>query len=245
MPLEPVVRQSLPGAVFDQLVAGIVAGDLAAGSSLPSERDLAEALGVSRPAVREALQRLAQSGLVATRQGEGTTVRAWERTAGPDLLPALLLGADGDVDLRVARSVIEARAAIGPVAASLAAQRATPAVDQTLARHVARLAASDDAIDQQRIALDFWDAVIDASDNIAFRLMLNALTAAYAPLMDALAVLMAPEVSDTPAFDTLAAAIARRDAGTALVAAQALLEPGTTRLVDAIDELLRAKEATQ
>src|SRR3954462_5974607 len=45
------------------------------GESLPSERRLAEVLGVSRPAVREAIKRLTQAGLVEVRQGDATTVR--------------------------------------------------------------------------------------------------------------------------------------------------------------------------
>jgi GntR family transcriptional regulator, transcriptional repressor for pyruvate dehydrogenase complex len=48
----PVSRRSLTDEVFDQLVAGIVSGELPAGEPLPAERRLAEALGVSRPAGR-------------------------------------------------------------------------------------------------------------------------------------------------------------------------------------------------
>ena len=54
VPLQPVLRRSVPDAVFDQVLDEVVSGALGPGASLPSERRLAEVLGVSRPAVREA-----------------------------------------------------------------------------------------------------------------------------------------------------------------------------------------------
>ena len=69
MPLQPVTRRSVPDEVFDQVLAEVVDGGIEAGEALPSERALAEVLGVSRPAVREALQRMAQTRLVEVRQG--------------------------------------------------------------------------------------------------------------------------------------------------------------------------------
>ena len=93
MPLQPVTRRSVPDEVFDQVLAEVVDGEIEAGEALPSERRLAEVLGVSRPAVREALQRMAQTRLVEVRQGGATTVRDFKRSAGLDLLPRLLVRA--------------------------------------------------------------------------------------------------------------------------------------------------------
>ena len=64
MALQPVNRRSVPEVVFDQIVAEVLSGEMQPGESLPSERRLAEVLGVSRPAVREALKRLSAAGLV-------------------------------------------------------------------------------------------------------------------------------------------------------------------------------------
>src|SRR3954470_8875018 len=98
MDLQPVTRRSVPDEVFEQIVAEVVGGELAPGAVLPSERRLAEVLRVSRPAVREAVQRMAQAGLVEVRQGEATPVRDFRRYGGLDLLPRLLLRA-GELDL--------------------------------------------------------------------------------------------------------------------------------------------------
>lgn len=63
MALQPIARQSIPDEIFSQLAAQVLTGDRTPGDTLPSERALAEALGVSRTAVREALGRLERSGL--------------------------------------------------------------------------------------------------------------------------------------------------------------------------------------
>jgi GntR family transcriptional repressor for pyruvate dehydrogenase complex len=65
-------------------------------------------LGVSRPAVREALKRLSAAGLVEVRQGDRTTGRDFRRHAGLDLLPRLLVR-NGELDVAVARSILETR----------------------------------------------------------------------------------------------------------------------------------------
>src|SRR6476659_8580567 len=89
VPLQPVLRRSVPDEVFDQVLDEVVSGALGPGASLPSERRLAEVLGVSRPAVREALQRMTQTRLLDVRHGGSTTVRDFRRYAGLDLLPRL------------------------------------------------------------------------------------------------------------------------------------------------------------
>src|ERR671916_2733391 len=110
MALQPVQRRSVPDDVFDQVLDEVVDGDFEVGEPLPSERRLAEVLGVSRPAVREALQRMAATRLVEVRHGGATTVRDFKRYAGLDLLPRLLVRR-GELDPDVARSVLEARLA--------------------------------------------------------------------------------------------------------------------------------------
>src|SRR3954468_919322 len=122
MPLQPVTRRSVPDAVFDQVLAEVVDGGIEVGGALPSERRLAEVLGVSRPAVREALQRMAQTRLLDVRHGGATTVRDFRRYGGLDLLP-LLLVRGGVLDPAIARSILEARLVVGPGVAALAAQR--------------------------------------------------------------------------------------------------------------------------
>jgi GntR family transcriptional repressor for pyruvate dehydrogenase complex len=236
MALQPVNRRSVPEDVFEQIVAEVLSGEMQPGETLPSERRLAEVLGVSRPAVREALKRLSAAGLVEVRQGDATTVRDFRRHAGLDLLPQLLLRA-GELDVSVARSILEARLHNGPKVAELAAERHLPGLAQLLEESVRTLEAEDDPIERQRHALTFWDHVVDGADSIAFRLMYNTLRAAYEPALSALATVMTAEVGRPDPYRKLADAIDAGDRTGAKQAAQDLLEPATAALIAAITSL--------
>ena len=236
MPLTPVHRRSVTDDVFDQVLAEVLDGGIAAGEPLPSERRLAEVLGVSRPAVREALQRMAQTRLVDVRHGGATTVRDVASSAGLDLLPRLLVRS-GKLDTAVARSVLEARLAVGPAVAALAAERGGAGLAAALVDTLDELAATDDDVERQEHALAFWDAVVDAADSLVFQLMFNSLRAAYEPALEALAPLMAEEVGQVEAYRLLAAAIGAGDPEVARAAADRVLRPATASLVAALAAL--------
>ena len=236
MALQPVNRRSVPEDVFEQILAEVLSGEMAPGESLPSERRLAEVLGVSRPAVREALKRVAAAGLVEVRQGDATTVRDFRRHAGLDLLPRLLLRG-GELDTAVVRSILEARLHNGPKVAELAALRRPPELIERLEASIRDLEADADPVGQQRHALAFWDHVVDGADSIVFRLMFNTLRAAYEPALPALAIMMAAEVGRSEAYRTLARAIAAADPVAAQTAARELLEPATDTLIEALSAM--------
>jgi GntR family transcriptional repressor for pyruvate dehydrogenase complex len=236
MPLQPVTRRSVPDDVFDQVLAEVVDGEIEAGAALPSERRLAEVLGVSRPAVREALQRMAQTRLLDVRHGGATTVRDFRKFGGLDLLPRLLVRR-GDLDTAVARSILEARLVVGPGVAALAAERGGQTLEALLTDTVDALGATDDGVEQQLHALTFWDQVVDAADSMVFRLMFNSLRAAYEPALVALAPLMAEEVGQVGAYRLLTSAIGAGDPETARAAADRVLRPATTSLLTALAAL--------
>jgi GntR family transcriptional repressor for pyruvate dehydrogenase complex len=113
-----------------QLRHAIVAGHYVAGERLPSERVLAEQLGVSRLTLRAALATLAAAGLVSVRHGSGYRVRDARQHGGLDLLPTLLAQATSPRELAVvvddllavrrglARTVLERLVEQPPVAAA-------------------------------------------------------------------------------------------------------------------------------
>ena len=114
--LEPIVNQRLYQQVADSIRQQIQRGAMPPGSRLPSEKALAQQLGVSRPTVREAMIALEIAGMVEIRTGSGSYVRN-RATAAP---PSVDTG-PGPIELLNARILIE-----GEVAAE-AAQRATVA----------------------------------------------------------------------------------------------------------------------
>ncbi len=236
MALQPVHRRSVPEDVFEQILAEVLSGEMQPGESLPSERRLAEVLGVSRPAVREALKRVVAAGLVEVRQGDATTVRDFRRHAGLDLLPRLLIR-DHQLDVSVVRSILEARLHNGPKVAELAAQRRSSDLIERLTDTIEALEGATDAVEQQQHAMAFWDHIVDGADSIVFRLMFNTLRTAYEPALPALATLMAAEVGRIESYRDLAAAIAAGDPGAAEAAARRLLEPATAALMAALTEI--------
>jgi DNA-binding FadR family transcriptional regulator len=110
------LHEKVSKAIVDQILTGL----LAPGQRLPSERELARALDVSRPSLREALGALQTLGIVETRHGSGS----WIST---DALDALAHHPDGALDLGVSPvMLLEARVVIEPAIASLAAVRFVP-----------------------------------------------------------------------------------------------------------------------
>src|SRR5258706_1264495 len=81
MPIQAVDDRRLYRQIADQLTMLITSGEFRRGERLPSERDLAVQLGVSRPSVREALIALEIQGLVEVRVGAGIFVAQAERPA--------------------------------------------------------------------------------------------------------------------------------------------------------------------
>ena len=122
---EPILRRKLSDEVFDRLKAMIVGGEIATGDSLPSERELMVRFGVGRPAIREAMQALANLGLVTISHGERARVREITPESAMrqvDTIAQLLLSTSRDslAHLKEARSFFER----GMV--RQAAERATP-----------------------------------------------------------------------------------------------------------------------
>jgi GntR family transcriptional regulator, transcriptional repressor for pyruvate dehydrogenase complex len=131
------LRIDRPRRLYEQIAERIRAliadGTFAPGSALPSERELAELVGVSRPSIREALIALETMQLIETRQGGGNFVR--DDAHALKLKP---VGANGDLGPGTLEQ-FEARRAIECACAELAATRAQPEEIEALAASVERM----------------------------------------------------------------------------------------------------------
>ena len=74
--MEPIDHRTVADAVLHRLLELLKSGSLKTGDRLPTEQQIMEDLGVSRPPVREALNALAGMGVIEKRQGSGHFVRA-------------------------------------------------------------------------------------------------------------------------------------------------------------------------
>lgn len=236
--LEPIERHSVADQVFQQLRDRILSGDMGPGAALPSERKLAELLGVNRGAIREGLKRLAQARLVAIQQGGATRVLDFEKTGGLDLLGHLLTR--GGLDTAVARSVMEMRTALAPHIAMLAARRRIPKHLDALERLLAEMdGATGQRILRQQLADDFWGVLVEASDNVAFRLAYNTLSVTHLSLGPLVAGLLATEHDDTAAYRAITDAVRARDEVKARTLAEQLIRRGEQAVTSFLGHLER------
>ncbi len=237
-----VEQQRGADAVFDQVRTQIVSGTLTPGQALPGERVLSGQLNVSRGVVREALQRLAQAGLLDIRQGGSTRVLDYQASTDLGLLAHILVRPDRSLNTGVLRSVLEMRISIGIDAASLAAQRSTLAQQRTLTTIIDQLAVEDEVQRQQDLDLEFWSTVVQASGNLAYRIAYNGLSMAYRPLRDVVAAVVVPELEDVDSHREMVVAFARRDAERAGAAAKSLLESSKQQWDELLNSLDPADE---
>jgi len=151
----------LAASVAAQIEEMVVSGRLAQGRQLPSERRLAELLGVSRGSVREAITELEVKGLVTRRPGSGTHVQSHSHS----LFTGPIVAGIGLSD-RETTELLDFREAVEPGIAARAAERATEAdIEEIRGLADAFEAAGDDA--ERRIELDaqFHQAIARATHN--------------------------------------------------------------------------------
>lgn len=117
--LKPISPKRISDQVFDQLRELISRGDYQPGQKIMTERELAEALNVSRNSVREAINKLVTLRFLEQRQGQGTFVRSVDEAVKIPLATVMETQDASLIDL------LEMRMGIECTAASLAAQRAT------------------------------------------------------------------------------------------------------------------------
>ncbi len=235
MSFEPVPRRPVSEAVFEELRSAILGGRYAAGDALPPERLLAEEFAVNRHAVREALKRLQQAGLVEVRHGGATRVLDWRADGGLDLLAHVPFAGDRAAGPELLRSVVEARRWIGIDVARLAAMRATAAQVAGLQRRLTDGAGPGDDLDviSQRYE-DLWRAIVVAADNLAYVLGYNSLLAAGAAAQEASQEVFEDEARDVAAHAELIAAIADGDGERAATLADGLLSRSLAAALEAL-----------
>lgn len=219
----------------------IVAGRLIVDERLPSEAELAEVFGVSRPTVREALKRLAAQNLIRTQRGAtgGAFVNrlSFDEAQGQMVTTSTLLLSMNEVDFETA---CEARFALERACVPLAARRRT-------ADHLAAMRAeierqsqpglSDEAFCASDVA--FHRALVDAAGNPILSYQLAGAVEAIEPLMNMITFTARDRARIVAIHRDLAAAIEAGDAD----AAEAALSRLSAYTVELADQVRRARAA--
>jgi GntR family transcriptional repressor for pyruvate dehydrogenase complex len=152
---EPIRPKKISEEIVGQIKKLISKGELKPGDRIPSERDLAAMLGVSRPSVREAIMVLEAMGFLDSRQGGGTFVRALTEASITDPLARLVEQRDPEL----LRALVEVRMGLESWSAYLAAQRAEADEVAELRRIYEVMAA--------QATRGGWDAEVDADFHYA------------------------------------------------------------------------------
>jgi GntR family transcriptional regulator, transcriptional repressor for pyruvate dehydrogenase complex len=233
-----VRKQSLSESVFRQLQDKIVRQELKAGAELPAERELAEQLGVNRGALREAIKRLQQAGLVAVRHGGNHVVLDYLEEGGLELLPSLLVTPQGRLNNTVVRSIMAMRSSLAPDIAAGAARRPNLPLARELDEIVAQMRTPGANLKTlQSHAMGFWKKLVEHGGNIAFRLAFNSMTKTYTQVWNALTPILEKEFRDFDNLAVIATAVRAGQAEAARNAGRAHVEIGRQALERALDAM--------
>src|SRR5512135_1508422 len=138
--LKPIKAKRVSDQAYEQIRDLIFRGQCKPGDRIMPERELALALGVSRPTVREAIRRLVTMGLLEHRQGQGTFVRSTDSQREHNPLAAVIEGHDASLE-----ELLAVRMGLEGQSVSLAAQRATDEDLQNLEKALEAMLAENDA----------------------------------------------------------------------------------------------------
>jgi GntR family transcriptional regulator, negative regulator for fad regulon and positive regulator of fabA len=117
----PTVSERKPADRAEQLIIrNILTGTFPPNSNLPAERQLAVTLGITRPTLREVLQRLGRDGWLEIHHGKPTRVRDYLTEGSLSLLPEAT--GSGPVDPVLVSSLLELRLLIAPVYTRMAVE---------------------------------------------------------------------------------------------------------------------------
>ena len=158
-------KESRPEAVASTLAQLIVGGGMAVGDYLVSENELSALYEISRPVVRQAIQRLATAGLVETRHGVGTFVTSSDHW---NLFDPLILTAfvQSDNLAAIAPELVELRVMVEIECIGFAAERISAGELERLEQWLQRMERYTDDIERITQAdLAFHAIIIGASHN--------------------------------------------------------------------------------
>lgn len=235
-----IARKQAADEAIDAIKEMILHSELTAGQRLPSERELAELLGLSRPTVREAVRALIALNILESRHGEGTFVTSLE----PELL-AEPIDFVLRVDDAVLDSLFEARRVIETGATALAATRITPEEVDSLHSLVRIYEASlPDAEDCIAADTEFHSGILKAARNPILSSMLGSLSALLRESRDKTARDLQRRTETIPLLDAIVAALRNNNPDEAREAMAAHLDH-VAQAVDIANASTQAEEAAK
>jgi GntR family transcriptional repressor for pyruvate dehydrogenase complex len=219
--------------VFRRLTEDILGGVYQPGEKLPTQRTLAAELGVTMTALREALKRLEQLGLVEVRHGDAMRVTDWRARGGLDVIAHVLFAAGG-LDRATLADVMEARRIMLSESARLAAERRDSAQAARLEELAARLAGAPDAATAQALDWAFFHELVEAARNVVLLLVMNSIREIYLQRGELFEAVVADHGELGPLYARTAQAVTRRQGATAARTVDELARAQQRALMEAL-----------
>ena len=182
--LKPIRADSLKDVFVTRFEELILSGKLSIGEKLPSERELALQLGVSRPVVHEGLVELSVKGLITLKLRVGAIVNDYRRSGSPGILNSLFNYNQGKLDLRILNSILSMRILFEVETARLAAQHRTEDHLQEFRDLIVREEKTGDTDIEALVEVDFefHHLITLAADNQIYPLLMNSMKSIYTNL---------------------------------------------------------------
>jgi fatty acid metabolism transcriptional regulator FadR len=182
--LEPIKTDSLKDVFVIRFEELILSGKLKIGQKLPSERELALQLGVSRPVVHEGLVELASRGLVSLKPRIGAVVNDYRKEGSITLLSSLIQYQKGKLEPQLLDSLLQMRLLMEPEFARVAAQNRTAKQIKEFYDILQKEESTDNRNIQNITDLDFEFHLLIAvaSGNTVYPLLLNSFRQIYTNL---------------------------------------------------------------
>lgn len=189
MEFQKISSPSLKDLFIEQLEHLILSGKLKTGEKLPSERQLAESMQVSRAVVNGGISELEKRGFLKVKPRSGTYVADYRRKGTIDTLISIMNYNGGHLRNEEIRSILEVRESLDILAAKLCVRRLTDEDVESLHRLVQKIRLSESVRDAAEAAFAFEHEFALLSGNVLIPLIYRSFRVSVLSLWEHFCVL--------------------------------------------------------
>jgi DNA-binding FadR family transcriptional regulator len=186
MKFKALISPTLSQMFVEEIESMILSGKLAVGEKLPSEREMADEMRVSRAVINGGTTELANIGFLEVVPRKGIYVADYKSRGKLDVLQVMLEQSGGRFDPLMLDSVLQVREACEKDFVRLAAQNRTQKDLDALREQLEHMKSAKDTVHLSEAVFDFYRLVAVASRNIVYPLLHYTLRPIYLALFEAL-----------------------------------------------------------
>lgn len=174
MQFSKLTAPSLKELFIQELEGRILSGQLTVGEQLPTERDLAEQMQVSRSVVNSGIADLARKGFLVVKPRSGVIVADYRRHGTAEAMLSIMRYNGGNLRTEDARSILEVKLAVDKLAVSLAIPQITQDDIMLLHSYLLKLKETSQPKETAAAAYDFYQELSILSGNTMLPLLYSS-----------------------------------------------------------------------